>query len=99
MSIQPRMDEMGREARSAAAALREAGAEQRSAAIRAIAAQIRAHREAILAANREDVAAATTLVDRLMLDDSRLDAMAAAVEAIAALPDPVGEETARWTRP
>ncbi len=93
------MEEMGREARKAAAILREAPAEQRSAAIRAIAGQIRAHGDAILAANREDVAAATAMVDRLMLDEKRLAAMADAVEAIAALPDPVGEEIARWTRP
>jgi glutamate-5-semialdehyde dehydrogenase len=93
------MEEMGRDARSAAAILREAAAEQRSAAIRAMAGQIRTHREAILAANAEDVVAATAMVDRLRLDESRLEAMAAAVEAVAALPDPVGEEMARWTRP
>jgi glutamate-5-semialdehyde dehydrogenase len=93
------MEEMGREALRAAALLREAPAARRSAAIEAMAKQLRLRREAILAANAEDVAAATTMIDRLRLDEARLEAMAAAVEAVAALPDPVGEEIARWTRP
>ncbi|MDB5692380.1 MAG: glutamate-5-semialdehyde dehydrogenase [Alphaproteobacteria bacterium] len=93
------MEEMGREARRAAIVLREAPAAQRSAAIRAAAKHVRARRDEILAANGEDVAAATAMVDRLMLDEGRLEAMAAGVEAVASLPDPVGEEIARWQRP
>ncbi|MEA3001470.1 MAG: glutamate-5-semialdehyde dehydrogenase [Sphingomonadales bacterium] len=97
--MRARMEEMGREARRAASALREAPAAQRSAAIRAAAKHIRLRRDEILAANVEDVAAATAMVDRLMLDEGRLEAMAAGVEAVASLPDPVGEEIARWQRP
>jgi glutamate-5-semialdehyde dehydrogenase len=97
--MRARMEEMGREARRAAAILREAPAELRSQAIRAAAGEIRRRKHAILAANRDDVGAATSLVDRLMLDDARVEAMVAAVEAIASLPDPVGEETSRWRRP
>ena len=93
------MLEMGRKARAAAEALRKAPAETRTAAIRAIAAQIRARADSILAANTGDVAKATRLVDRLSLDPARLDAIAAGVEQIAALPDPVGVEMARWQRP
>jgi len=93
------MMEMGSKARAAAEALRGASAETRSAAIRVIAGQIRARAASILAANAEDVAKATRLVDRLRLDEARLEAVAAAVEQIAALPDPLGEEMARWTRP
>ncbi len=93
------MEQMGRDARESAAVLREAPAGQRSDAIHAVAVEIRRHSDAILAANREDVAAATALVDRLMLDDKRLVAMADAVEAIAGLADPVGAEMARWQRP
>src|SRR3954470_8022316 len=93
------MIEMGRKARAAAQMLRGAGAETRSAAIRAMAAQIRARAGEILEANARDVAKATRLVDRLRLDESRLEAVAAAVEQIAALPDPLGEEMARWARP
>jgi glutamate-5-semialdehyde dehydrogenase len=97
--MRARMEEMGREARRAASALREAPAAQRSAAIRAAAKHIRERRDEILAANVEDVAAATAMVDRLMLDENRLEAMAAGVEAVASLPDPVGAEIARWQRP
>jgi glutamate-5-semialdehyde dehydrogenase len=93
------MEEMGRKARAAANVLRGADAGTRSAAIRAVAGQIRARAGSILAANVGDVAKATRLVDRLRLDEARLEAIAAAVEQIAALPDPLGEEMARWTRP
>ena len=93
------MIEMGRKARAAAGALRKADAAARTAAIRAIAAQIRARADAILAANAGDVVRATRLVDRLRLDPARLEAIAAGVDQIAALPDPVGVEMARWQRP
>ncbi|MBV9883152.1 MAG: glutamate-5-semialdehyde dehydrogenase [Sphingomonadaceae bacterium] len=93
------IEEMGPRARAAARVLRGAGAEQRSAAIRAIAGRLRARAGAILAANADDVAKATRLVDRLRLDETRLEAIAAAVEAIAGLPDPLGAEIARWQRP
>jgi len=93
------MEAMGRKARAAAAILRRAPASKRSAAIRAIAAQLRARSGEILQANARDVAAATRLVDRLRLDQGRLEAIAAAVEQVADLPDPLGEEMARWSRP
>jgi len=93
------MLEMGRKARAAAGVLRNADAATRTAAIAAIAAQIRARRDAILAANKGDVGKATRLVDRLRLDPARLEAIAAGVALIAALPDPVGAEEARWQRP
>ena len=54
---------------------------------------------------RRDMAAAEArrsppaLLDRLLLDDKRVEAMAAGLEAMAALPDPIGTELARWTRP
>ena len=93
------MEAMGLQARAAAKTLRGATAEMRSAAIRAIAGQIRARAAAILKANEGDVAKATRLIDRLRLDEERIEAVAAAVEQIAALPDPLGEEMARWRRP
>src|SRR5690606_15818051 len=65
----------------------------------AAARHIRARANLILSANAEDVAAATALVDRLRLDPARLEGVAAGVEAVAALPDPVGRELARWERP
>ena len=39
------------------------------------------------------------MVERLTLNDARIEAMAKGVEEVAALPDPVGRELARWTRP
>src|SRR5262249_5685825 len=62
-------------------------------------------RAAVLAANRADLDAARArgtkgaLLDRLMLDESRLRGVAASVREVAALPDPVGEVVSRATRP
>ena len=90
---------MGQAARDAAERLREAPAEQRSLAIRAIADHIRKRSAQILAANAQDVAEATTMVDRLLLNSERLEAMAHAIEEIADLSDPVGEVMDSWARP
>jgi glutamate-5-semialdehyde dehydrogenase len=90
---------MGDAAGHAAAVLRTARAEQRSEAIRAMARHVRARSAAILAANAEDVASATTMIDRLMLNQERLEGIAKTLEDVAALPDPVGKVTERWTRP
>jgi glutamate-5-semialdehyde dehydrogenase len=85
--------------------LRVTPAETRNAALLAAAAAIRARGKAILVANAADVHAARerkiapSMIDRLMLNDERVEAMAKAVEDVAALPDPVGRELARWTRP
>ena len=97
--------DMGRKARAGADALRLASAETRTAALTAMAARIRAHSAAIEAANAVDMQAAreaglsAAMLDRLALNPARIEAIAAAVEAIAAIPDPIGRETARWTRP
>ena len=99
MNLSQTMEGIGRAARQAANELRSASAEQRSAAIAAIADQIRARSRDILAANAQDVAAASTMIDRLMLDEGRLEAMAVALEEISTLPDPVGKVMECWTRP
>jgi glutamate-5-semialdehyde dehydrogenase len=99
VSVREQLDVMGRAARHAAERLREAPAEQRSKAIRAIARHLRARAADILEANAADVAGATAMVDRLLLNPERLEAMARALEDIAELPDPVGEVTESWTRP
>jgi glutamate-5-semialdehyde dehydrogenase len=99
VSLRDDMEAMGRAACEAADVLRNAPAEQRSDAIRAMAKQIRARAAEILAANAEDVAAATNMIDRLTLDKYRLEGIAQALEDIAAIPDPVGQVIAQWTRP
>ncbi|MFL5221924.1 MAG: glutamate-5-semialdehyde dehydrogenase [Microvirga sp.] len=97
--------ELGRRGRAAARRLSLAGAEEKNAALRAMAAAIRAAAAAILAANADDVAAAKAagqtpaFLDRLALDEARLEAVAAAVEGVAALPDPVGRVLATIERP
>ncbi len=96
---------MGRRARGAAVWLREADADQRTAAILAMAEAVAAASPAILLANAQDLEAARAaglapnMLDRLALDPGRLAGVAQAVRDIAAIPDPVGAEMARWTRP
>lgn len=99
MSVTSEIEAMGRAARGAAEVLRSVAPEQRSEAIRLIAGRIRAHRSSILAANAKDVAAATAMVDRLMLDKDRIESIANGLDKIAELPDPVGQVMERWVRP
>jgi len=99
------MDAIGRGARAAAPVLELADSEQKSRALRAAAAALRAERQKILAANEGDMreaqeeGASAPLLDRLRLDDARVEAMARALEDIAALPDPIGTVLAEWARP
>jgi glutamate-5-semialdehyde dehydrogenase len=96
---------MGRAAREAAGHLREASGEQKNKALLAAADAIRSAQTQILAANDEDMKAGAArnltpaLMDRLKLDAKRIEAMAKGVAEVAALPDPVGRELARWKRP
>ena len=99
MTLEAELLEMGRKARDAAVELRSAPAEQRSRAIREMAKALRERTAEILQANAQDMAAATAHHDRLRLDEDRLESIAAALEQIADLPDPVGAEIARWQRP
>ena len=99
------MAEIGRRAREAAVALALASAEAKVTALCDAAAAVRARAAEILAANARDLAEAETqgvssaLRDRLALDPKRVEAIAAGLEAIAALPDPVGRVLALWERP
>jgi glutamate-5-semialdehyde dehydrogenase len=94
---------MGQETRLASKVLRQADRTAKDKALLAAAKAIRANADNILAANAEDMKAAgdlgAAMRDRLLLDDKRVEAMAKGLENIAALPDPVGKELARWTRP
>jgi len=99
------MRAMGDAARAAAADLRVASTEAKSKALIAAAQTIREQKRQILLANARDMDAAASrgltpaMMDRLKLDDERIEAMAMGLEDIAALPDPVGKELARWTQP
>lgn len=94
---------IGHRARAAAASLALASAEAKTDALRAAAQGVRAGEAKILAANARDLAEAEglspALRDRLALDSKRLAAIAAGLEAIAELPDPIGRTLARWRRP
>src|SRR5262245_28821655 len=94
-----------RRARSAARALALSAAEHKNLALKSLAAMLRQERRAILNANADDLERARqsgmagAFVERLVLNNTRVEAMARGVEEVAALPDPVGEVMARWTRP
>jgi glutamate-5-semialdehyde dehydrogenase len=99
------MRAMGDAARDAAAELRVTSTDKKNNALAAAAEAIRGRKEQILSANARDMEAAAShgltsaMLDRLKLDDKRIEAMAKGLEDIAALPDPVGKELARWTQP
>ena len=83
--------------------LAKASTAVKNRALEAAADLVRDHREALLAANRRDLAEAPPLApamrDRLVLDDGRIAAMARGIEEVAALDDPVGTVVDRWQRP
>ena len=86
-----------RRSRAAARVLATATSAVKNAALRAMAGALRAAEQPILTANAEDVAAGRSdglteaLLDRLTLTPARIEAMAAGLEALVALPDPIGE--------
>jgi glutamate-5-semialdehyde dehydrogenase len=105
MNIAGEMTAIGYAARVASVSLAGSSNEHRNLALRSAAASLRASRDRILAANREDISAAkmagmsAAMLDRLALDDDRIEGMAAGLETIAQLPDPVGRILAEWDRP
>jgi glutamate-5-semialdehyde dehydrogenase len=99
------MTALGREALSAAGVLALASTAMKNDALARIATSLRAHLRDLLAANVMDMDAARAkglsgaMLDRLALDEKRVEAMARGVEEIAALADPIGTTIAHWTRP
>ena len=99
------MTAVGRAARAASRELARADTAVKDAALHAIAAAIRRDAAKLIAANAEDVAAARTggaddaFIDRLTLAAKSIEAMAQGIEAVAALPDPVGQITDLRFRP
>ncbi len=105
LSLEQLMTDMAAKARAGAEALRLAGPDVRTQAILEAAKAIRAREAQILAANAQDQQFAKdkgltdAMIERLILNPARIEAMAKGLEEVAALPDPVGKELARWTRP
>ena len=97
------ISETAARARAAQRVLAHAPTAKKAAALTAAAANVRARRDTILAANAQDMAGAAGLSpamrDRLALDPARVEAIAAGLDAVAALPDPVGRVIDRTTRP
>ena len=96
---------IGAQAKAASRPLSIAGTDQKNRALLAMASAIEASKEAILAANGKDLAAAesaglaASFVDRLTLNDARIAGIAEGIRSVAALSDPVGEVIAAWDRP
>ncbi|MBS0250988.1 MAG: glutamate-5-semialdehyde dehydrogenase [Proteobacteria bacterium] len=96
---------IGEAAKAASRRLAIAKPEEKNAALKAAAKALRAAVPKILEANAKDVAAAkaanrlTSYIDRLELNEKRIEGVAKGLEEIAELPDPVGTVLAEWTRP
>jgi len=99
------MQAMGRNAREAAAVLATASSDRKHAALTGAAEAIRNNVQKILDANAidmingEEAGLSAPMLDRLNLTKNRILDMAAAVQAIASIPDPVGQTIAQWDRP
>lgn len=105
MDLQDTLTKLGQAARNAARPLARATAAQRTAAIAAMAQGVRTHAARIERANQEDLrlgreaGLGNAMLDRLDVGGARLQALAAALDEIAAQPDPLGAVTRSWTRP
>jgi glutamate-5-semialdehyde dehydrogenase len=104
-NIKNMMHEIGKKAKAASQALALATTEQKNRALLEAAKAIRHNSLQILNANIKDMVSAkerclsSALIDRLMLDKKRIEAIAASIEAIAKLPDPIGHIISNWQRP
>jgi glutamate-5-semialdehyde dehydrogenase len=99
------MEGLGKAATGAAETLALATTQQKNRALAAAAAAVRSGHAALLAANERDMAAARAAhvsaprLERLRLDERRIEEMAAGIDAVRMLPDPIGSIAAEWQRP
>ncbi len=104
-TIQETIYQMGRQAREAAYRLAQLTSEEKNEILRAMATAIRERVPQLLDANAKDIAAgiekglSPAMLDRLKLDEKRVEAMAAGIDQVATLPDPVGQILDAWTPP
>jgi len=105
MNVQQYMVDLGKKARAAARVMAGATTEAKNSALLAIGHELDQHREAILKANQQDMAAGcdngldAALLDRLELNNNRIDAMIEGLQQVATLPDPCGEISDMRYRP
>ena len=96
---------MARQARAAALKLSQLSTEKKDEILRAMAGGLRAATAEIIEANAKDIAAGEekglgkAMLDRLRLDEARVDGIAGGIEQVASLPDPVGQVMEEWERP
>jgi len=104
-TIQETIHQMGRQARAAAYKLAQLTSDEKNTVLRAMATAIRRSVPTLLEANARDLAEgkakglSAAMLDRLMLDENRIEAIAAGVDQVATLPDPVGQILEAWERP
>ena len=104
-TLQETIYQMGAQARAAAYKLAQLTSAEKNAILRGMAAAIRRRAPELLAANAKDLQGgrdkglSAAMLDRLMLDEKRIEAMAAGIDQVATLPDPVGEIMEAWERP
>ena len=105
MTLQEQLEQTGRKARAASNGLRSLSRAVKDAALRNIAARLREKRDFIKSENAKDLAAgrekglSAAMLDRLELNDKRIDAMAEGLEVVAGLPDPVGDVVHQYVHP
>jgi len=105
MDLKEQILDFGRRARAGSQLLAQLPAATKNSALLAMADEIIARTAEILAANEKDLAQArahglsNAMIDRLTLNVPRVEAMAAGIRDVAALPDPVGEVIREWTSP
>ena len=105
VNVSELMEGLGKAALRAASVLALAGTEKKNTALAVAAQAVRARRNELLAANERDMAAARAaklsgaLLERLRLDEQRVEAIARSVEDVLALADPIGTTVADWERP
>ncbi|WP_369413366.1 glutamate-5-semialdehyde dehydrogenase [Microbulbifer guangxiensis] len=96
-STREKIETMGRRAREAARTIARADTATKNGALKAIGRELDRRREAVLEANQKDLEAGrangldAALLDRLELNDERIDSMIQGLNQVAELPDPVGE--------
>ena len=105
MTLKEQIHDLGRRARAASKQLALLSTEQKNTGLLAMADEILASQDSLLAANAQDVARAraeglsSAMIDRLTLNPKRVAEMATGIRQVAALPDPVGQTISQWTRP
>lgn len=105
LDVKTMMQDMGRRAKAASAKLAVATAVQKQTALESAADAIWAQRAEIISANQKDMefgrqkGLSDAMMDRLMLDEPRIQGMMAGLQSVAAQKDPVGDVMAEWDRP